>query len=374
MAKRPEDRFATCGEFVAALEKALRTTETVELSQPNTAEKTPSRATVAPDEVGTPATPPMSTEDDLPPEVTATLLPQFSGQRSKGPPISAVSTRTPFKTPPPRKAGRRLLAVGLVGAVAALIAVVVWLVIPPAPKPPAQSLPDGFRAGSDATQKDFRQRELFKVIVCDRPGRPPVRFLLIPQERETDVPSFYLMETKVSNDVYAAFLAAGPAAGDKSWPSGGEKGHLPALGVRPEQAVACAQWLGGSLPTTDQWDRAFGLGQDRQADRSSVAVGRRGQGPLPVDTPGDKSAFGVLGMAGNGTELTRNLLGDGTLPAEQVPPDALVILRGQRLEAAQPLTAADLEQQRKPEYTQVQFYGKESTFTGFRVTVDLPAK
>ena len=47
LAKRPEDRFATCGEFVAALEKALRTTETVELSQPNTAEKTPSRATVA---------------------------------------------------------------------------------------------------------------------------------------------------------------------------------------------------------------------------------------------------------------------------------------------------------------------------------------
>jgi formylglycine-generating enzyme required for sulfatase activity len=205
-------------------------------------------------------------------------------------------------------------------------------------------------------------------LVTDRAGLT-LKFLLIEQRRENDPPSFYIMETKVPNAVFAAFAKENRIAGEPDWAN--LPGELPALGMSAERARACAAWLGGVLPTTHQWDKAAGFwdraGRDGPAKGSRVAVNLRGKGPLPVDAPGDDdvSVFGAKGMAGNGTELTRNVIDRAGVD------DKLVILRGQRLQASRPLKFTDLEEQQNEKDTQVQKYDAKSPFTGFRVVVEV---
>src|SRR5205823_39505 len=118
-------------------------------------------------------------------------------------------------------------------------------------KPTPPVVPIGFKAATEEVVEDFQKRRLFKSIVVDRAGYPALRFVLIDQRRDTDPPSFYLTETKVSNTVFAAFVRANPADGEPDWAS--LPGELPALGMTADRARACAAWLGGVLPSARQW-------------------------------------------------------------------------------------------------------------------------
>src|SRR5262249_15708702 len=163
-------------------------------------------------------------------------------------------------------------------------------------------------------------------------------------------PTFYLAETKVTNAVFAQ------SPHGNGWPDD----LKPATGMTAAQAHEAAVWLGGLLPRTSQWDKGAGFVDDTEHDGpckgANVAVGRPGQGPRPGRQDGDDvSIFGIQGMAGNGTEFTRDLLGGGTVPLDD-PGDALVILRGQRCEAARPLRFRDIEEQQQDENAQRQFY------------------
>src|SRR5262249_42498974 len=91
----------------------------------------------------------------------------------------------------------------------------------------------------------------------------------------------------------------------------------PVLNVTAEEAHRFARWLGGELPTAQQWDKAAGRFEDYRGDGPfkgkigtvkpglDVAVGRKKEGPMPVGAAlRDESLFGCRDMAGNGREWT----------------------------------------------------------------------
>jgi formylglycine-generating enzyme required for sulfatase activity len=180
------------------------------------------------------------------------------------------------------------------------------------------------------------------------------------------------MKTKVSNELMAALR---PGAAADKWPRSGPKARLPAFGMTAKEARDAAQRLGGLLPTKEQWDKAAGFSQRAGRGGPSppgarVAVGLTDEGPLPVDASEDVSPLGVRDTAGNGTEFTRDLLDVKRGPTDPPPFDRLVILRGRRFTALKPMLYADLEEQQKT--PQVQYEGKGSPYTGFRVVIEPP--
>jgi hypothetical protein len=390
LAKDPEDRYPSCTEFIRALERAMGgPIHTVIGAGTGAATRKAGSQAVGPtqgrkDEPGFSGTAGAGASATQPHE--SALLPVQATNLARS--DTPQTPRTMLLPAPPRDKAKVLLLVGALGVLVAVGGVVGWRLLHPAngttpttspsdpnnhkdlPSPPV--VPAGFKAATKDVVEDFQKRRLFKSIVSDRPDFLPFRFVLIDQRRETDPPSFYLMETKVSNAVFAAFAKAHPAEGEPDWAK--LPGELPALGMSAERAQACAAWLGGELPTTRQWDKAAGFwdreGRDGPAKGSRVAVNRRASGPRPVDAPGedDVTVFSAKGMAGNGTEFTRDTIG----PAGAN--DKLVILRGQRFQAWRPLSFKDLEEQQNESDAQVQKYDAKSPFTGFRVVVEVPVK
>jgi serine/threonine protein kinase len=232
-------------------------------------------------------------------------------------------------------------------------------------------LPDNYKAAPGAKIVfDSARRAFHDRIVPESSDLPStVTFVLIAKRNANDPPSFYLMETKVSNAVCAALAKKVGVAGD--WPGGGAKATLPAFGMTADEAARMAHALGGELPTTKQWDRAAGYEKGKPAGDfiggPNAAVGLRGKGPRAVNDPRDKSESGIIDLGGNGTELTSNRTEVKDVPKD-VHGGVLVILRGKRHTAPSPLTFGELdEQQADP---QVQFYGDRSAFTGFRVVLE----
>ncbi|MCI0685196.1 MAG: bifunctional serine/threonine-protein kinase/formylglycine-generating enzyme family protein [Gemmataceae bacterium] len=250
-------------------------------------------------------------------------------------------------------------------------------------------------------------RKRFKHIEC-LVGDQPVKFVLIPGDDTTR--PFYIMVDKVSNSLFQTFAEQNPH--EVRWPRwrlgaridrgltfgrepdelaplgclgmepltrittlfgllempyslphpgdvGIADGNLPVLRVEMEDAYRCAKWLGGVLPSVEQWDHAAGKhlkeagpGPFREpwdpTEEGAIAVGRHDKGPLPVgQATKDKSLMGCNDMAGNGLEWTRTLFDNFGHPeydgdADKVSLAALVELRGQRYSVAEPLRFEDL--------------------------------
>ena len=163
-----------------------------------------------------------------------------------------------------------------------------------------------------------------------------------------EVPAFAIDATKVTAGEYLAFMAAGgyadPAhwtAEDWAWIRVRGIAHplfweerdgawwirtqfgvvqLPLswpVYVSHAEASAYARWAGKRLPTEAEWHRAaFATpgGDERRHPWGDDAPGPdrghfdfQGWDPLPVDAhPAGESAFGALGMLGNGWEWTRS--------------------------------------------------------------------
>jgi serine/threonine protein kinase len=349
LSKQPDDRYANCLDFAGAVEDSLRTEDglgsadsTFELEGPRDGSKRQSETPTDGTHRGT------------------LLQPTERGNRKR----PSVELRLPSSS------RRRFLVAALLGAGAVAAGGGIWWATRDRSDKDGPIVPKGFTSASTDVVTDRADRRLARVIVLDR-AEIPVRFVCVPQLRPGDPPTFYLAETRVTNEVFNRFAASKPA-GSTAWPND----TRPATDMTAAQAHECAVWLGGLLPTAKQWDKAAGFwdrdGRDGPARGMHVAVGRRGQGPLPVGDSGDDvSVFGVQGMAGNGTEFTRDLLGGGTVPVDGEPGDALVILRGQRCESSRPLQFADIEEQQQEDNAQRQFYRTGSPFTGFRVAVEV---
>jgi iron(II)-dependent oxidoreductase len=165
-------------------------------------------------------------------------------------------------------------------------------------------------------------------------------------EHTVDVPAFAIDRYPVTNAQYLAFMAAGGYQergfwSERDWRWRSEHGILhPAFWIRrgadwyyrgmfdhlplPPQwpvyvshaeANAYACWAGKALPTEAQWqraacgtpggpERAFPWG-DAPPDAGIGNFNFRGWDPVPVGAfPQNRSAFGVMGLLGNGWEWT----------------------------------------------------------------------
>jgi formylglycine-generating enzyme required for sulfatase activity len=199
---------------------------------------------------------------------------------------------------------------------------------------------------SPHTKKRYYQRLVKKV------GDQTVVLVVVPQKDQEDPRTFYIMENKVWNDVYAEFMrdpaakelfkkyssrdgCADVVGGD--WKSGarandppnmalgveGKWARVPAFRMKVTEAHCFAEWLGkglgdtgiARLPSDVQWMKAAGKGEDMRVgpfdgsadDLNGIAV-RLGQGPWPIDKgERDVSKYGCRQMAGNGYEWTRTL-------------------------------------------------------------------
>ena len=118
----------------------------------------------------------------------------------------------------------------------------------------------------------------------------------------------------------------------------GERARAPVFRVTVTEAYFFANWLGGKLPTKNQWIKAAGgrLDQVTNPDEDNrkgpfdgdvddpigLAVNLGKTGPQPVEqAKRDVSKFGCRNMSGNGQEWTRDTQGDFNrdTPDLQVP-------------------------------------------------------
>lgn len=250
-----------------------------------------------------------------------------------------------------------------------------------------------------------------KVLLVKNGLRIP--FLAIPNQKgPKDPPTFYIMENKVSNDLmleaskdkaFQELLATqlklepkivkdewrtqggetSPKVGEAGKSLGSSDGKLPVMRVTVVEAHTFAAWLGGLLPTTQQWDKASGRFEPKRwvgpFKGSKVAVRQSEDGPAGPMHVGlaadDKSEFGCRDMAGNGREWTRNLTGSipKTVPLS-TKSDTLdsVILRGRSYLEDKPLHFADVDSRESGG----QVYDSEAYLSavadiGFRVVLEL---
>jgi serine/threonine protein kinase len=249
-------------------------------------------------------------------------------------------------------------------------------------------VPEGYVADPDSGFVAYGGRNYPHRMRCVRHGLD-VPFVFVPRNRADDPAPFFIMENKVTNELFRKFAEANPKAVEGSkWELGGvakrkELGATnprhPVVRVNFAEAWACAVWLGGRIPTVEQWDKAagrfeehHGLGPFREsADGKApeVAVARAETGPADAGSAAsDVSPFGIRDMAGNGREWTRTSIEAGVvLPLTESNDLVGVILRGRSYAAPTPLLFSEMND---PLRAESQFYTDRDAYTGFRVVFD----
>jgi hypothetical protein len=302
-----------------------------------------------------------------------------------------------------------LLTVALV-VVASVLAAVLWKILfsvrvdwqPPGWEPVTKDVVKDHDGGT-------YYRKLMKKV-----GGQDVVMVVVPREKPSDPRTFYIMENKVWNDLYSHFAVnpemrkkldryaeANPGTVKQQWQRGGYapgsaepkeweelgidgRGRVPVFRVTVTEAYFFATWLGGNLPTKQQWTKAAGSSEpdiapdeDRTGpfdgdvnDPQGLAVNLSTTGPQPVgEAKRDVSRFGCRNMAGNGWEFVRDIK---NLPNRFVPLPAgqqdlaTVQLMGQDYE----LSAAPLTFKQIREAINGQNYLEASPRTSFRVVLE----
>jgi serine/threonine protein kinase len=370
LAKRPEERFETCEEFVEALERAIHPhggggrwrpkveaiTRGSEPAEGSSTERTEHKLTKPKQVLGT--TDKTLQQQTVPPN-----------KQSKWP-------KTPGPAPTQGSGLRLVVVVLLVLALAgggAGIAYVVFfmgggsnpssqseqtsskikpvsttskpeIVAPPVKKP---LKPDRFAPAADP--KDIGDEKYYERIVFGK-GDGEVAFKLL----KDGIQPFYLMETKAPNALFAAFRIEKPADEISKWKDNGPR--LPAFNVTWDEATKCAAWLGGRLPTPEELDFALSLGM-----LANPAVGLKN--PRPVTE--DRSGSGIFDLTGNGREWTSSTF--------KLKDEDFATLRGRMFTLAKPAGPEQLKDN-DLRNAQVQRTKVASPFTTFRVAIDLPKK
>jgi len=202
-------------------------------------------------------------------------------------------------------------------------------------------LPEGYESLGTETS-DFGGKRWYKQIQKKTAGGPAVVFCLIPAPTP-----FYLMQDKMSNEVFEAYVKATPGAVKSPWEKGGiangadagKGSKLPVFRITQAEAMGAAKWLGGTLPSPEQLDFAAAFEELRGA-----AVKRRDEGPAPVGSTGsDRSKHDIRDLAGNGWEWT-----NAEIPREGTKH---IVLRGQRYTAHEALHANLLKQWQTEPFT-----------------------
>jgi serine/threonine protein kinase len=271
---------------------------------------------------------------------------------------------------------------------------------PPIAAEPLPELPFGFVADGE-TIIHIHGKELYQRIrYTQLQGVDSLVFILIPKGAHPRMPpTFYIMENKVSREQFAALLprmevllqqlSLQTSNGDKLWctvrrewkhkwlKSGEpEHGKWPATHITVTEAHCFAQALGNCcrLPHFREWDAAGGY-----YDGLAAPFYHAGPGLLAINlqpdvfwdvgiAKGDESYYHCRDMGGNGYEWTWNLAGGPrgeVVPVAKPNPVYSVIRRGQRPDRDEPFTFATRKEERLANY------GDAPADTGFRVVLDL---
>jgi serine/threonine protein kinase len=392
--KKPSERFGSCLEFYEALEKAFAL-QLGSFKSPSGVRSIPAvlRSPQPSTEVLSEATDTVGQNTFAPPQtVPPDRFAALPSAPTKPVSVPVWKVEKPQLAPPQRQ--------WLVGAVIAGLLFVLagiglygvlnkspMIYLPPDCKPP--------EFGAEVVS--IGKTRLYKKIVLERENLPPIPFVLIPRTSESDPPSFYIMENKVSNRLFASFDRAHPEAVKNSeWAKGGRNADykdleaekypdFPVLRVSLIEAHRFAQWLGGELPTARQWDKAGGRFDEQDwpyiGKSEDLTPGKdialkdedakpEDVKPLPVGTAArDVSIFGCHDMAGNGREWTRTISPqekrDRLVDFRKLDPKQEVYLRGQSYRALVPFQF--------PQHADTDSYycGGARDDIGFRVVIDL---
>ncbi len=153
------------------------------------------------------------------------------------------------------------------------------------------------------------------------------------------LPDHYIARTPVTNAQFARFMVAGGYQQREFWTAAGwewkeKEGRTqprywadrkrnrpdhPVVGVTWYEALAYARWLGGTLPSEAEWEKAA-RGTDgriypwgNEFDKSKCNTnesGTKGTTPVGKYSPRGDSPYGCVDMAGNVWEWTRSLVKD----------------------------------------------------------------
>jgi hypothetical protein len=299
--------------------------------------------------------------------------------------VEATTERPPAPPPPAKPEGRgvRPILLGVLVVVVLLVALAGGLLtLALGSRPPNVTLLPGWgKAANAQVVNDSSNRTFYDRIDVQRDGLA-VRFVLVPRTGVTDVPTFYIMEDKVSAGLFHKFAAAEPrAVSDPQWfeLASNQEANNPVLGVVAEDAHRYALWLGGLLPTIQQWEKAAGRFDPNRgrgpfhetADLKRLGI-RRTE-PMRLDEPTDDIShpFGLRHLSGNGRELTRNLADPnrGTVPLSDPQELDAVSLRGRSFRAQEPLLFRDLEDREQTLLGDLG-YRESNEETGFRVVLE----
>jgi serine/threonine protein kinase len=418
LSKKPENRQATCLEFVYGLEDALgfhnshRIRPMSALSAPPSAQTpavSPKAKTVGPSDVtrhsGTPSSAPTKVRPERREAVPSLANSIDSAADTERIPGSVYTQPPPVeeKTPPrpePVPPGRNwLLLVGGVALVPLLVVVAVVVVklfptpviepptggrVPEPTKPePTKPKIDGQKPripipwpklapiSPDAPREVFDGKEYYKTLVYTPKNTEKVRFLLVPGDPALGIKPFYVMEQKVWTALFAEFVAELGEVKGGEWRDG--QPHWPVTKVGVDDAARFAAWLGGLLPTPEQWSQAAGR-LLKPGPNPLVAVNRATPESVFAMTD-DLNAAGVRNLAGNGCEWTRQVIDTKTKQRRTVPVDhptdtEVVELRGRMYTLKTPLTFELLNAEAGD--PQTNRYTAVSAYTSFRVVLELP--
>lgn len=311
----------------------------------------------------------------------------------------AIAPPPPPPKPPRLPSWYRMALTGLgLGLVIALAVLAAFLF-----KPRVAWKPKGWEPVSSETAEDIQGKKYFKRLYRTVGNGVRVEVVLVPQTRSTDPQTFYAMEHKVWNELFEQFMndpaarheldeyaAQWPQTVKDEWRKGayapvgdrdlgieGEQKRVPVMRVTLTQAHFFAVWLGGKLPTREQWFKALGRGEDSREGPfdglpkgpDEIAVHCREKGPWSIDrvsnqSSPDRTIWNCYGMGSNGKEWTRTLASGGkTVPAAIPQADMDVIVVSQSYLAREPLLFKKFQ-----EGSQGYFDTKEDL--GFRVVLD----
>jgi formylglycine-generating enzyme required for sulfatase activity len=157
---------------------------------------------------------------------------------------------------------------------------------------------------------------------------------LSPRRVAFDRP-FYIAATETTNEQYAQFAeAVGSAQAGTDWKNAWDEQdageRLPVVGVSVTQAEAFCAWLGGRLPTEDEWEFAArgpdGGSVDRPWGKEPLDPGRANlyfgddPNPVPVDSlPDGNTPTGLSHMLGNVAEWCSDAYRGGFGEGESSP-------------------------------------------------------
>jgi hypothetical protein len=194
-------------------------------------------------------------------------------------------------------------------------------------------------------------------------GSISIEFVLVKQPKGFEEPgSFYIMRDKVSRELFEQLVGENPGTISEArlleikaeWPEP-ERIRWPATGLSGKEAKQVADWLGGKLPTLQQWKRASGgdfidppkgralpegwnpevwkRGPFREpwTDASDQGVALKRFADVGT-SPKDESYYGCRDMAGNGTEFLRKPATPG-----------IVDVRGRPINGSKPFLFRELD-------------------------------